>query len=134
MTFIQFVYDMEGSHMTFIQCVYDMEGSHMTFIQCVYDMEGSHMTFIQFVYDMEGSHMTFIQFVYDMEGSHMTSSAVNTRCWPRSWSDRGLSTQTGSAGPAMIKTGFGLCRCLQLMMSTLFMLLALCFASRQDVL
>ena len=67
MTFIQFVYDMEGIHMTFIQFVYDMEGTHMTFIQFVYDMEGSHMTFIQFVYDMEGSHMTFIQFVYDME-------------------------------------------------------------------
>ena len=30
----------------------------MTFIQFVYDMEGSHMTFIQFVYDMEGSHIT----------------------------------------------------------------------------
>ena len=30
----------------------------MTFIQFVYDMEGSHMTFIQFVYDMEGIHMT----------------------------------------------------------------------------
>ena len=81
MTFIQFVYDMEGIHMTFIQFVYDMEGSHMTFIQFVYDMEGIHMTFIQFVYDMEGSHMTFIQFVYDMEGIPgicMTSSAANT--------------------------------------------------------
>ena len=52
--------------MTFIQFVYDMEGVHMTFIQFVYDMEGVHMTFIQFVYDMEGVHMTFIQFVYDM--------------------------------------------------------------------
>ena len=55
-----------GSHMTFIQFVYDMEGIHMTFIQFVYDMEGIHMTFIQFVYDMEGIHMTFIQFVYDI--------------------------------------------------------------------
>ena len=63
----------------------------MTFIQFVYDMEGSHMTFIQLVYDMEGSQMTFIQFVYDMEGSHMTSSVVNTRWWPkklvRPWPD-----------------------------------------------
>ena len=88
--------------MTFIQFVYDMEGSHMTFIQFVYDMEGSHMTFIQFVYDMEGGHMTFIQFVYDMESSHMTSSAVNTRWWSKRWSGHGLTNRTSAARPVMM--------------------------------